>query len=678
MRIYILCGFYFCLSLILKAQQESDPINLDQQITDESTNSLLSQEIREEKVKSTLNLSINEIDQATLGQLDFLNPKDRIIILDYIKKHQPIISPLEFQSLREVDLEKLEKFISIIDSKSEITSSQYHQFQFKKLTGRISQRWARDYPSDSKFDQSDTLASTYQGSKDKLFFRATISDPGFLQTGIIIEKDAGEKFWSSNSPTRVDYLSAHLFLTKPFKNVKAIALGDYRMRIGQGIIMDNSFIGASLTDPGLLVKSPDFLKPYQSLQENNMLRGAAIQLNSSQHSTMNFFYSRSKIDANLVDDDQILLSDQDQRVASILNSGLHRNANEIEDRNRLIVQYSGGTYKRDLNNGHIGVSVVNSFQNIDSKIDPTPYKVLLNEQSNQWYSSIFHQVNYHGYMFFGEIASDKDFHFSTIQGILKGLGKYADLAFIYRNFSPSFNSRLSQVFSANGKSQNEKGINGICNFHLSKEVKFNFNWNVWSTPWLRYRVDLPSQNSELAFRMSYIKKRKWTTYIQYYLRRREQNVTELNENVLRTNQNQGIRIHADIKLSSDWTWRARCEMHQFTQLKNPEYGFLVYQDFLYKSVESPVSGNFRLSFFQTESYNSRIYSFENDMLYQFSIPAFSGRGTSAYINLRTRLNYSWMLEFRYSVLYSGFDKLKENNTSHYNQELKLQLHFSFR
>jgi hypothetical protein len=43
---------------------------------------------------------------------------------------------------------------------------------------------------------------------------------------------------------------------------------------------------------------------------------------------------------------------------------------------------------------------------------------------------------------------------------------------------------------------------------------------------------------------------------------------------------------------------------------------------------------FRYAYFNTDSYNSRIYTFENDLLYSFSIPEFHGRGHRLYLNLK--------------------------------------------
>ena len=47
----------------------------------------------------------------------------------------------------------------------------------------------------------------------------------------------------------------------------------------------------------------------------------------------------------------------------------------------------------------------------------------------------------------------------------------------------------------------------------------------------------------------------------------------------------------------------------------------------------PISGVLRLQYFETDGYNSRIYAYENDVLYSYSIPAFSDKGFRYYLTL---------------------------------------------
>ena len=49
---------------------------------------------------------------------------------------------------------------------------------------------------------------------------------------------------------------------------------------------------------------------------------------------------------------------------------------------------------------------------------------------------------------------------------------------------------------------------------------------------------------------------------------------------------------------------------------------MFYQNVKYKPIFSKLSFSVRYTFFNTESYNSRIYAYESDVLYKYSIPSF--------------------------------------------------------
>ena len=66
--------------------------------------------------------------------------------------------------------------------------------------------------------------------------------------------------------------------------------------------------------------------------------------------------------------------------------------------------------------------------------------------------------------------------------------------------------------------------------------------------------------------------------------------------------------------------------------KASEDGFLVFAELHQKSIAN-FSCKLRLQYFETDGYNSRIYAFENDVLYSYSIPSFFDKGVRYYINL---------------------------------------------
>jgi hypothetical protein len=143
---------------------------------------------------------------------------------------------------------------------------------------------------------------------------------------------------------------------------------------------------------------------------------------------------------------------------------------------------------------------------------------------------------------------------------------------------------------------------------------------------------------------------------------------------------QRLRAQLNFKVTKELELRDRIEFSFFEQTQKSA-GFLMYQDVIYKPIASPMSFNFRYAVFDINSFDARIYTYENDLLYEFYIPFFQNRGSRFYVNFRYRLarNYTW--EFRVGRTYldnvksigSGNETIDGNTRT----ELKTQLRIRF-
>jgi hypothetical protein len=75
------------------------------------------------------------------------------------------------------------------------------------------------------------------------------------------------------------------------------------------------------------------------------------------------------------------------------------------------------------------------------------------------------------------------------------------------------------------------------------------------------------------------------------------------------------------------------------------------QDITYKPLSKPVSFSFRYALFDTDGFNSRIYAYESDVLYSFSIPAYFYKGSRTYLTLEYNLTRKIDIWFRYAQFY---------------------------
>jgi hypothetical protein len=105
---------------------------------------------------------------------------------------------------------------------------------------------------------------------------------------------------------------------------------------------------------------------------------------------------------------------------------------------------------------------------------------------------------------------------------------------------------------------------------------------------------------------------------------------------------------------------------------------LICQDVFYKPIDKPFKLNGRIAYFNTEGYDSRIYSYENDLLYSFSIPALYGNGIRSYLNIQHKLSDKFTLWLKLATLFP-FARLESQQTddSRTRYEIKIQIRYQF-
>lgn len=667
-------------NILLHGQVEWDPSQLDAQVLEESDAERSVEEIPEDQEDIRLRrnpILLNGIQKESLDRISWLTETEKLAIVRYCNQEIVILSPLELQILDEISPERLRKILPYLKVSTSETHNRFHLSEFfQSGSHQVNIRWRRDLYRSEEYQKEAGQAAKFAGSADKVFFRYRSYIPGKYSFGVISEKDEGEKLWQANSSTKVDYLSAHLYLERPTEHIDAVVVGDYRMRIGQGLILDNAFQNTRSFDYGMFIKNDDILRPYQSLQENQMLRGTAVKFKVDSKTQSTLFYSKIKTDANILDQDSLDLGEDELVYTSIITSGLHRTTSEIQSKNKLEIQDWGAKIKRKFHSGYLSAGFLSTSLSGNKSPAVDPYKIFETDLSHQQFLSLSHQWKIGGFHSFGELASDHKFHSGLIQGILKSLGKFSEMAIIYRRFSPQFQSLRSQTISINGRSSNEEGIFFGLNTSWSRSWKVGTYFDSWRHPWLRYRVDLPSYGNSWSVRIQYIKKRTWQAYLQYRFRITEQNHTISNLTQIQERANQNLRLHFDQKLNASLSIRSRIELHKHDYLDQHELGWLMYLDLIFKNMEQAISGNMRFMLFDIPSYDSRIYAYENDIPGVFRIPAYFGKGSLAYVNFRYRPFGRFYLEGRYSVLYKS-RRLNPEAERIYDSEIHLQIQYRF-
>jgi len=121
-------------------------------------------------------------------------------------------------------------------------------------------------------------------------------------------------------------------------------------------------------------------------------------------------------------------------------------------------------------------------------------------------------------------------------------------------------------------------------------------------------------------------------------------------------------------------------MSRYAHGENDEEGWMVFQDLRYSFKNLPLKFDFRYAVFDTDSYNTRIYAYEHDLLYAFSIPAYYSKGFRTYLTVHyNRKKFDvWFKISRFffaekEEISSGAQAIEGNQKT----DLKLQLMFKW-
>lgn len=629
-------------------------------------------------------IDLNEASLEDIQRFPLWNASESLKIADYILRHRPILSVLELQSIEGIPLELIRfslpyltigKVAAKLPLWKSITSKGHHS---------IIMRWGKPLQKDPIYNRNDTLPNAFHGSADKVYFRFKSAIPSKYALGFSMEKDPGEAWFCSKYIKTIDFISGHLMLENIYKTMSSIIIGDYVLRLGQGLIIDNGFSAGKTTSFGSVAKSTSIIKPYQSVGESDMLRGIATNFKLSKEMAILFFYSKVKHDAKLVQELNPITGILENRISSIQNSGYHRTTTELKDQKTFEIQHGGWSLDYRSKAYKIGLNGVWTHQDKLANTVKRMDQIFHFSEKNNLTGSIHHQFKLKNLNLIGELAMSSKAQYAMIEHLLIGLGKGAEAIVSYRNFQAGFHQLLSNTISSNSTSTNEKAVYFAMNIYPLSKVILHGRAEFIDFPWLKYQTDLLSSRQSYLIKIQFMERRKWSSYIQF--RRQIEDFTTPDQIIFKEKKaalqiTQQLRIHLESKLKNSLIWRSRIE---FSWVKTDEEfakGFVLLQDLLFKTNESKISSNIRFAIFDISHYDARIYAFENDVLSQYSLSSYNGRGIRVYTNIRYRPFRAITVDFRVASSYF----FKENNPpnteaeipSAYHSEIKFQLRFQF-
>lgn len=633
-------------------------------------------------------IDLNKSSRETLNDLGLLTDIQISDLLVHRKLHGKLISIYELQSLKFWDLETIYlvlPFVTLderldglhLTFKEAMREGKFDWFLRFQPTIERKAGYA-DVP-DSLLEQSSKY---YYGNDHKYYSRFRYSYKTNISVGITAEKDAGESFFRGAQRNGFDFYSAHAFY-KGGKYLKSIALGDYQIQLGQGLNLWSSYAFGKSSDILTMKRNPVSIKPYTSVDESRFFRGAAINL-AYKKLELVLFSSFKRIDASGIQDS---LQENLEFVSSINLSGLHRTHSEIAKKDALKEFITGASIQFQNDFLKLGFQGVYLRYDQPVQLNPRPYNQFYFSGDNCLSLSSDYNYVYRNLNVFGEVSysmNDNHSGLAMLHGALLAIDTRFSLGLLYRDYDEAYQTMYNAGFSEGSRTQNENGLYAGFKFKLSKAWSINAYTDVFEFPWMKYGVDGPSKGHEFLIQPIYKPNKAFELYARFREQLRQKNespstgvITNV-ENVLQRN----FRINISNKINKVLTLKSRIEWVSIKrESRAKEKGLLITQDIAYKPKSFPLSFNLRYALFDTDNYDTRIYSYENNALYVFSVPAYYFQGSRCYLLARYSIGRSTDLWVKYGFfLYdnrdeigSGAEQIQGNRKSDLTIQLRITL-----
>ena len=520
------------------------------------------------------------------------------------------------------------------------------------------------------FQPDENNETPFAGSPFKLYSRTSINTNKGLSAGVIAENDPGEPMFSKGTKG-LDLMTGYVHYENQDHWLREAAAGQYRMSSGQGLVVQSGMPQrkSSLTT-SIRNRRSSFRPSLSASESSGMLGGyATLGLGSFEISP---FISMKYRDGRM---------QQDSCLSSIRDDGLHRTLTEREQRHNAKEQVRG--LRARFNSRILNVEAGHLLYGIDPPLCPEQkvynrFDFRGEEMRNSWISYL---MSIKGVLAFGEVAFN---HFDSSpalwNGLIWGAAPGFSLALGHRHIPLKYRAPLAGPLSESSRFAGESGFYAGMEWEVGSGFVFSSYIDRYRFGWLRYRTDAPSRGFDWLARIE--KEFKEDTRLRIRYRHREKPVNDGSgryEPPIRQNVYDQIKAQYRYSLSQ-WQFTTLGQWHFVATDEGRERGNLLAQDIRWATSNEKLTLTARYALFNTTDYEARLYAYEPHVLYMFSVPAFSGRGSRYLLLCNYKLKKYLHLWLRAARLHyedretvsSGYNEIDSNKKTVFTVQLRLK------
>lgn len=577
-------------------------------------------------------LSINQMDLSELSIFPFLSPHQAEQFILYRRLLGNFIDLMELQAVPGWDAEAIRKIIPYV------------------------------MVMDAAFMKGALLKSINNG-EHQLIIRTSLKEgTGILtryqftsphiQGGFQMEKDAGEKFWQGAKG--ISFLSGQVSLAK-LGVFRQVVIGDFNINMAQGLLLGLGRVVRKSGMPMMIKRQQPFLSPYRSTDENRYFRGIGCWLTDSNWE-FGGFGSLNHLDGNLRTDSLL-----GYYITALQTSGIHETVAALEDKNSLGLRSFGLMGAYTFKNVKIGIQGVRHMFSLPI--------IRSGDLSNKYAISgkgtgglgFFAETSFRNWHLFGEMSRSNKGQLASLVGMQVAADRRLDFSLLYRSIARAYRAFWSSSFTESTEPADEKGVYiGVC-FRPSNRLQIDAYADVYSSAWVKYQINAPVSGVDQLLMVQVKPDKSTLFYIRYKYEQKTDGKSREYQVIQRIGERRvsSVRAHIERKLSGAWTWRSRAEWGWQSLIEGIHArGAVVYTEWFWKPMKNrkSISINGRILFCETDSFDSRVYAYENDISYYGLVAAFYGKYLRFSGNFRLDLYKQLRIELKFAQNFANMHK----------------------
>ena len=275
-------------------------------------------------------------------------------------------------------------------------------------------------------------------------------------------------------------------------------------------------------------------------------------------------------------------------------------------------------------------------------------------------------------LLYGELSTNDNNKYAVIQGMSFRPSDRLTINFLFRKYNMGYVTLYGQGPGAGSKTTNENGVFGNFTFEAARHLFICGGCDIHHFPWLKYRCSAPTYGVRKEIKARFLPTEKLIMEASYYNRLSMSDSTET----------KGIPDQKKV-ITSSFKASARYSVHDNLTLgtridfsfvnTSGSRGMILFQEISYSFSKVPVTLWARYCLFNTNDWDSRIYTYENDLLYSYSIPVLYGQGSRSYIMAKWKIGNFAELRIKYGITSS----VTTGKSGESTDEIKMQFRVWF-